>query len=149
MTKKVGHWDSAVREITASALHNLALVAPEPFLKSVLSSLVSSAESASADLFLRHGAIMSSGFVVSALAEVARRQGRDDLSDFLGAETVSSVSQIGVSLVQRLSLKVSGGDLLRQAIAAHIEQCARAAFPVHETEIVGLWQAILGKSLFV
>ena len=62
-----------------------------------------------------------------------------------GEDLVRSVSQIGVSLVQRLSLRVTGGgDLLRQAIAAHIEQCAIAAFPVHGTDIVNLWQAILG-----
>ena len=60
-------------------------------------------------------------------------------------ETKKYFFQIAVSLVQRLSLKVSGGDLLRQAISGHIEQCARASFPVHGTEIVGLWQAILGK----
>ncbi len=143
--KKVGHWDIAVREIAASALHNLSPVCPERMRSVVLPRLARSAESPSVDLFLRHGSIVAVGFVVSALGGVAKEEGKS-LREYLGDDLISSVSQIGVSLVQRLSLRVSGGgDLLRQAIASHIEQCAEAAFPVHGTDIVDLWQAILGE----
>lgn len=58
---------------------------------------------------------------------------------------MSSVKGIAVTLVQRLSLRTTGGDLLRQAITTYIDQCAKAQFPAHEEGIVDLWQAILGK----
>lgn len=70
LDKKVGHWDIAVREITASALHNLTAVAPSRMLEKVLPKLLLAAES-TADLFARHGAIVAVGFVISALAEKA------------------------------------------------------------------------------
>lgn len=42
---------------------------------------------------------------------------------------------------------MTGGDLLRQAVTLYIEDCARAALPVHgEDAVLGPWQAILGKN---
>ena len=95
LEKKVGHWDIAVREITASALHNLALVSPDKAREKVLTRLVASAESSSssADLFLRHGSILASGFVVSALAEVAEKEGKP-FREALGEDMVKAVGQV-------------------------------------------------------
>ena len=64
---------------------------------------------------------------------------------FSEEEQLSSVKQIAVNLVQNLSLRKSGGDLLRQAVTAFIEHCSRAKFPCHGQDVVQLWQAILGK----
>ena len=63
---------------------------------------------------------------------------------FPGPDLVSSVSGIAGKLVERLSLRVTGGDLLRQAVTTYIDECSQAKFPVHGSDTVDLWQAILG-----
>jgi len=67
------------------------------------------------------------------------------MSVLAGEKVIGAIKQIPVSVVQRLALKVTGGDLLRQAITSFVDQCSQAAFPIHdEPTTLDLWQAILG-----
>ncbi len=54
-----------------------------------------------------------------------------------------------VGVVQKLSLRITGGDLLRQALASCIENLSLAHYPCHETDTVDLWQAILCEHSFL
>ena len=65
---------------------------------------------------------------------------------FLGEESVAGIKQIAVTLVAKMALRVTGGDLLRQAVTLYIQDCSIAKFPCHhDAEVVELWQAILSK----
>ena len=81
LATKVGHWDIGVRELTAEALHNLAPIAPEKAARTLLPALLK--EVNAVELFTRHGAITSAGYVVRALSGVAKEKGQK-LQDILG-----------------------------------------------------------------
>ena len=164
LATKVGHWDIGVRELTAEALHNLAPIAPEKAARTLLPALLK--EVNAVELFTRHGAITSAGYVVRALSGVAKEKGQK-LQDTLGlynalgkqykcpitsllpvaGETsMSAIREVAVGLVQRFALRATGGDLLRQAVTSFIDNCARAGFPA-DADLVRLWKSILCENL--
>ena len=64
---------------------------------------------------------------------------------FSGPDLIEKIKSIVVTLVQKLSLRTTGGDLLRQAVTSYIEHCSKAKFPCHGQDIVDLWKSILGE----
>jgi len=74
MDKKIGHWDVVIRDITALALHNITSICPRKMAENMLPQLIKAAES-NADLFLRHGAIVAVGHMVSGLSKAAKEEG--------------------------------------------------------------------------
>ena len=64
---KVGHWDSAVRELTAAAFNEMCDIAPDEMINRVLPSLLDSVEK-SKDLFVRHGSILAIGQLVLGMS---------------------------------------------------------------------------------
>lgn len=67
-------------------------------------------------------------------------------SFFSDDEKLECIRGIAAQLVQQLSLRGAGGDLIRQALAILIHHCSQAAFPVHaRPDVLDLWQAVLGE----
>jgi len=139
--KKVGHWDVVIRDLTALALQNLTAICTREMIAAVPPGWIAMAPS-NAALSARHGSIVAIGHILHGLSNANK-----SLPDLLDAKVLSSIKQIPVSLVQRLALKITGGDLLRQALVTFVDQCSRAHFPIHDDErTLDLWQAIIGES---
>merc|ERR1719189_358602 len=85
LEKKVGHWDTSVRELSARALHNLTSCEPHYLLETVPPSLLDSA--LGRDLHLSHGSTLAAGAVVWALSQVAASLGVS-VSQYLGEAVV-------------------------------------------------------------
>ena len=63
-----------MRDLAAKCLHKLTAQAPEYMANTVLPQLVTL--SATIDLYLRHGAILSAGYITHALAQLAWKQNK-------------------------------------------------------------------------
>ena len=48
-------------------------------------------------------------------------------------------------LEQKMSLRGSGGELLRGAVTNYIQNMSDAHFPCHNDNIVDLWKMVLGE----
>eukprot|EP00095_Tigriopus_kingsejongensis_P012338 maker-scaffold198_size266703-snap-gene-0.21 protein:Tk12338 transcript:maker-scaffold198_size266703-snap-gene-0.21-mRNA-1 annotation:"tubulin-specific chaperone d" len=142
--KKVNHWDLTIRDLTADALHNLSHVNRDLMKSKVLPKLLHLAQGS--DLFGKHGAIVAIGTVCLALSKAIEKEG-SDLGQYLGPDMVSAIKTIAPALVEKLSLRMTGGDLLRQAITSYISNCSLAKFPIHHDDTVHLWHAILAENL--
>lgn len=95
--KKVNHWDSAIRELTAKALNRLAKRAPSYFRDNVLDSLFKITDSI--DINARHGAVLGIGEVVLALTEV--EQAENSSTIYLTAEMLENVNELILKFIQR------------------------------------------------
>ena len=78
LEKKVGHWDVAIRELTASAFCEMCEVCPDFMVKTVLCQLLENVETTK-DLFVRHGSILALGQLVFGMSKRAQ-----PLEDCLG-----------------------------------------------------------------
>lgn len=95
--KKVNHWDSSIRELTAKALNRLAKIAPSYFRDNVLDSLFKITDSI--DINARHGAVLGIGEVVVALTEVEETENLKE--KYLTAEMLENVNELMLKFIQR------------------------------------------------
>ncbi|EFX65642.1 hypothetical protein DAPPUDRAFT_264373 [Daphnia pulex] len=79
--RKVIHWDTVIRQLTSQALHQMTFLDPES-MKLILSTQILP-RCSNPELYLRHGSILASGKVISALCQVAKDHQRR-LPDELG-----------------------------------------------------------------
>lgn len=63
--KKVSHWDTAIRELTAKALYRLSAREPTYMANEVLPNLFK--KTTSIDVNLRHGSVLAIGEIVASL----------------------------------------------------------------------------------
>ncbi|EFX62283.1 hypothetical protein DAPPUDRAFT_120367, partial [Daphnia pulex] len=68
--RKVIHWDTVIRQLTSQALHQMTFLDPES-MKLILSTQILP-RCTNSELYLRHGSILASGKVISALCQVAK-----------------------------------------------------------------------------
>ena len=54
-------------------------------------------------------------------------------------------NMIILQLEQKMSLRGSGGDLLRGAVTNYIQNISDAHFPCHGDNVVDLWKMVLGE----
>lgn len=86
--KKINHWDSSIRELTAESLHNLTPINPELMKNEVLPKLL--IETKGLDLFAKHGSIVAIGSICLALSKDAQSRGQT-LQDIVGKNDVPSL----------------------------------------------------------
>uniref|UniRef100_A0A2A4J981 Tubulin-specific chaperone D n=1 Tax=Heliothis virescens TaxID=7102 RepID=A0A2A4J981_HELVI len=141
---KVEHWDCAIREITAKALHKLTYRIPDYVATVVLPKLVKKTESI--DLNVRHGAILAIGETIYALSQSRLPNGKT--ADSLISEEVSlSVRGLVSSLRSRQQFRGLGGELMRQACCQCIASLSLAAAPYHGHPIIDEWLALIEECL--
>jgi hypothetical protein len=68
---------------------------------------------------------------------------------FADQTIVERIKNIVVGLEQKMSLRGSGGELLRGAVTNYIQNLSDAHFPCHDDNVVDLWKMILGKIINV
>ena len=137
ITNKVGHWDSAIRELTAESLERMSEVAHEMLIREGVPDLLNNIENGK-DLFVRHGSILCLAKIISGLAKNNR-----EISD---EPTLERIRRTVSSLEERMALRGIGGELTRSALAAFIQDLAEAHFPCHKNQnVLDQWKIILGK----
>ncbi|CAG9134138.1 unnamed protein product [Plutella xylostella] len=124
---KTEHWDCAIRELSAKALHKLTHKAPEYVATTVLPKLV--AKTQSIDLNVRHGAILALGEAIHALAEAELPDGtRAD--SLIPPSVLTSVHGLVSGLRARRQLLGLGGELVRAATCQCVAALSRARVPL-------------------
>ena len=64
---------------------------------------------------------------------------------FPDANTLDRIKNIVVGLEQKMSLRGSGGELLRGSVTNYIQNLSDAHFPCQNDNVVDLWKMVLGN----
>ncbi|XP_072036691.1 tubulin-specific chaperone D-like isoform X1 [Amphiura filiformis] len=141
---KISHWDSAIREVTSQALHNLTCKAPEYMTKTVLPSLVPL--TTGIDLNTRHGALLAVAEITHALSILAAQNGQS-IGDILDAKTLDGMKDITRKMDIGKMFKGISGNILRPAACKLIEKLSLSKVPFHGDDIIEHWQFILDENI--
>lgn len=137
---KVIHWDSAIRELTAKALHNLTPLASEYMAKTVLPTLLEL--TMSLKLVARHGSILAVAYIIHALSLVTAKEGTC-LHELIGQNVLNDIVKIVPTLEERKLLRGLDGEYMKQAAAVLIEKCSLASLPLQDHKILEVWHQLL------
>lgn len=140
VTRKVTHWDTAIRELAAKALFNLTSIDPNYIKHTVLLNLLDMLNSI--DLNIRHGAVLAIAEILEALYNCCNEK----IADIIGPSAVENVRNIVNIFRKRGQFKGLGGELMKQACAVLIKKCSIVHFPI-SIEIICDWQNLLEECL--
>jgi len=141
--KKVGHWDMSVRELSSKALHNLTASDPDYVKTNLLPRLLE--EAIKIDLHMCHGAVLATGQIISALSQIAKLEGKS-IHDIVDADLLHKVEGLVDKLIEKHKLRGLGGEVMRQAVADFIKNCALASLRV-AAAVVATWQTVLDDGM--
>ncbi|XP_011051953.1 PREDICTED: tubulin-specific chaperone D [Acromyrmex echinatior] len=141
VAKKVTHWDTAIRELSARSLFNLTVTDAHYMINTVLPTLLDMLNSI--DLNVRHGAVLATAEILEALYNYFN----DKIGCIIGATAVADIQDIVRTIRNRGQFKGLGGELMKQACSTLIKKCSIVHFPVHFTDIVDDWQKLLEECL--
>ncbi|XP_025987587.2 tubulin-specific chaperone D [Solenopsis invicta] len=141
VAKKVTHWDTAIRELSARSLFNLTAADPHYMINTVLPTLLDMLNSI--DLNVRHGAVLATAEILEALYN----HFNDKIGNIIGATAVDDIQNIVRTFRSRGQFKGLGGELMKQACAVLIKKCSVVHFPIHFTDVVDDWQKLLEECL--
>ncbi|KAL5018126.1 hypothetical protein ScPMuIL_003848 [Solemya velum] len=141
---KISHWDSSVRELTAKALGNLAPMALDYYVETVLPDLLP--KTTGIDLYLRHGAILSVSEIIQALSSLAVQQ-NGKITDYVNQEIMEQLRTIAKKLTDAKLFRGLGGELMRKAVSCMIQNLSLSRIPFHGEPIIELWQEIIDDNL--
>lgn len=128
---KTGHWDIAIRELTAKALIKLAHHNPGYMAASVLPRLFLKTDSI--DVNLRHGAILAVGEVILALTE---------LGVSLELPALENLNGLVLKFQQREQFRGMSGELMKMASLDMIRNCSVAKVRI-TSGCVESWQSLI------
>lgn len=141
VAKKVTHWDTAIRELSARSLCNLTAADPHYMTDTVLPTLLDMLNSI--DLNVRHGAVLATAEILEALYN----HYNDKIGNIIGPMAVADIQDIVRTFRSRGQFKGLGGELMKQACAVLIKKCSIVHFPIHFTDVVDDWQKLLEECL--
>uniref|UniRef100_A0A3B3Z090 Tubulin-specific chaperone D n=1 Tax=Poecilia mexicana TaxID=48701 RepID=A0A3B3Z090_9TELE len=139
ISRKINHWDGAIRLLATKALHNLTPQAPDYMATTVLPQLLTTA--VGVDLHSRHGAILACGEITYALYKVALRSNRT-VMDLISPECVDALKNIH-NLVSEQGVLT----LMRPAICSLIEKLSLSKMPFKNDPIITAWQSLIDDTL--
>ncbi|KOX68775.1 Tubulin-specific chaperone D [Melipona quadrifasciata] len=140
VTRKVTHWDTAIRELSAKALFNLTPINPNYVKDTVLLNLLDMLNSI--DLNVRHGAVLAIAEILEALYNCCN----EEIENIIGLLAVENIRDIVNIFRKRGQFKGLGGELMKQACAVLIKKCSIVHFPIL-TKIIYDWQNLLEECL--
>ncbi|XP_040606163.1 tubulin-specific chaperone D [Mesocricetus auratus] len=144
VSMKINHWDLAIRELSAKALHNLTPQEPEYIATHVFPALL--LMTLSPDLHTRHGAILSCAEITYALYKLASQRNRP-VTDYLDEKAVQSVKQIHQQLYDRHLYRGLGGELMRQAVCILIKKLLLSRIPFKGDTVIDGWLWLIHDTL--
>ncbi|KAG7317357.1 hypothetical protein KOW79_019655 [Hemibagrus wyckioides] len=144
LTRKINHWDGAIRELASRALHNLTPQAPDYMTNTVLPQLLPMATGM--DMQGRHGAILACAEITHALYKLAAQSDRP-VTDFLSSESIEGLKAIHQTLSNRKQYRGFGGELMRPAVCLLIEKLSLSRMPFKDDPVINGWQSLIDDSL--
>ncbi|XP_043956093.1 tubulin-specific chaperone D [Gambusia affinis] len=144
ISRKINHWDGAIRLLATKALHNLTPQAPDYMATTVLPQLLTLA--VGVDLHSRHGAILACGEITYALYKVALQSNRT-VMDLISPECVDALKNIHNVLHERKQYRGFGGALMRPAICSLIEKLSLSKMPIKNDPIITAWQSLIDDTI--
>lgn len=121
--RKVNHWDPAIRELTAKALHKLTRRAPEYVSSIVLDQLF--AKTDSIDINNRHGSVLAIGEIILALSKLEKDNPEKTLN-LLSNQTICNVNELLLKFIQRDLFRGISGEIMKQCCTDFIRNCSLA-----------------------
>ncbi|XP_050312705.1 tubulin-specific chaperone D [Anthonomus grandis grandis] len=140
VSRKVDHWDCAIRELTSKALHNLTPQAPSYMIEKVLPELFEKTQSI--DLNCRHGSVLAIGQIVFALSRIT-----GDVAFQLNDDLMRKVKDLIPKYTSSMYFRGLGGELMKQACSDFIEKCSLAKLPLHNDDVIEKWLTLLNECL--
>ncbi|KAM9493973.1 tubulin-specific chaperone D isoform 1-T4 [Clarias gariepinus] len=144
VTRKINHWDGAIRELATKSLHNLTPQAPDYMANTVLPQLLTMVTGS--DMHSRHGAILACAEITHALYKVAAQNNRP-VTDFLSSESIEGLKAIHQTLSDRKQYRGFGGELMRPAVCVLIEKLSLSRMPFKDDPVINGWQSLIDESL--
>ncbi|CAK9822126.1 Tubulin-specific chaperone D [Anthophora retusa] len=141
VTRKVTHWDTAIRELSAKALFNLTPIEPNYMKNTILPNLLDMLNSI--DLNIRHGAVLTIAEILEALYNCYNNE---KIEDIVGVSIIENVKNVISNFRKRGQFKGLGGELMKQACAVLIKKCSIVQLPI-SIEIIRDWQNLLEECL--
>ncbi|KAL2712079.1 tubulin-specific chaperone D [Vespula squamosa] len=141
VTRKVTHWDTAIRELSAKALFNLTPADSQYMIETVIPNLLDMLNSI--DLNVRHGAVLSIAEILEALYNYFGKK----IETIIESAAVDEIKNVVCTFQKRGQFKGLGGELMKQACAVFIKKCSIVHFPIHCTNIIDDWQNLLEECL--
>ncbi|XP_031838123.1 tubulin folding cofactor D [Nomia melanderi] len=140
VARKITHWDTAIRELSAKALFNLTSAAPSYIKDTIIPSLLDMLNSI--DLNIRHGAVLAIAEILEALHNCYNEK----VENIIEATAMENIGNIVSTFRKRGQFKGLGGELMKQACAVLIKKCSIVHFPISMT-IIYDWQNLLEECL--
>uniref|UniRef100_A0A8C6RHM6 Tubulin-specific chaperone D n=1 Tax=Nannospalax galili TaxID=1026970 RepID=A0A8C6RHM6_NANGA len=146
MSMKVSHWDGAIRELSAKALHNLTPRMPEYIATHVFPALLLMTRSP--DLHTRHGAILACAEVTYALYKLAAQSSRP-ITDYLDEKAVQGLKQIHqqVCVAHPSPFLLPGLGLPIRMMCVLIENLSLSRMPFRGDTVIDDWQWLISDTL--
>ncbi|KAG5900138.1 hypothetical protein JTB14_012811 [Gonioctena quinquepunctata] len=144
LTRKVDHWDTNIRELTARTLHNLTPKLSEYITKTALPNLFEKAHSI--DLNSRHGSVLAIGEILHALSKEAKEK-NINIDSFIPEDTLNKTKNLIPTFREKMYFRGLGGELMKQACSDFIEKCSLAGMPFHDENIIEDWLCLLNECL--
>lgn len=124
ITRKITHWDTAIRELSAKTLFNLTPIDSNYIRNTVLPNLLDMLNSI--DLNIRHGAVLAIAEILEALFNSCDEK----IEDIIGPFAIENIKNIVSTFKKRGQFKGLGGELMKQACAVLIKKCSIVNFPI-------------------
>lgn len=131
---KTGHWDIAIREITAKSLNKLTNRSPDYIESVVLKKLIDKTDSI--DVNVRHGSVLAIGEIVLALKNLNRKVNCDALNSLV------------IKFQSREQFRGMSGEFMRMASLDFIKNCSEAKLDVCD-ECVDSWQVLIDSCIVI
>lgn len=133
---KTGHWDIAIRELTAKALSNLTHHNPKFMATSILSRLFDKTESI--DVNLRHGSILAIGEIILALTELDK--------SLISSDVLNRLNGLITKFQAREQFRGMSGELMKMASLDLIRNCSVAKVSITH-ECIESWQTLIDSCI--
>ncbi|EDX03409.1 tubulin-specific chaperone D [Drosophila simulans] len=139
---KVSHWDLAIRELTAKALHKLSLWEPEYMAAVVLPQLL--AKTDTIDINCRHGCVLAMGEITLSLRKLEEKS--DSQVVYLSNQRVVELNELITTFLNKNFYRGMSGDLMKSCTSNYIKNCSQAKLQATPECLVS-WQKVIDSCL--
>ncbi|XP_017047479.2 tubulin-specific chaperone D [Drosophila ficusphila] len=139
---KVNHWDPAIRELTAKALHKLSLREPEYMAAVVLPQLL--AKTDTIDINCRHGCVLAMGEITLALRKL--EETGDPSVVYLSNQRIVELNDLVKTFLDRNCYRGMSGELMKSCTTNYIKNCSLAKLQA-TTDCLASWQMVIDACL--
>uniref|UniRef100_A0A6P4E891 Tubulin-specific chaperone D n=1 Tax=Drosophila rhopaloa TaxID=1041015 RepID=A0A6P4E891_DRORH len=139
---KVNHWDPAIRELTAKALHKLSLKEPEYMAAVVLPQLL--AKTDTIDINCRHGCVLAMGEIILALRNLEEKS--DPPVTYLSNQRIVELNDLVKTFLDRNCYRGMSGELMKSCTTNYIKNCSLAKLQA-TTDCLASWQKVIDSCL--